>query len=117
MNYFIKKFIALLQRSGFKLGKKLKVESSKQREKWNLFNINQSVLDNDLIKGPHIELFYNNMAVIEGCLGVYEYNDTYLKLRLQKGAIVLCGEDFDIMSFENRTITVKGKINSLEYCM
>lgn len=116
MNYFIFLFIALLQ-GVLKLGKKLKIESSKKSQKWNLFKINQDVLERDLISGPHIELFYNNMVVIEGCLGVYEYNDTYLKLRLQKGAIVFCGKEFDIVNFEDKTVTVKGKIDSLEFCM
>ena len=50
-------------------------------------------------------------------MGVYEYNDTYLKLRLSKGALVLCGERFDIVTYEEKTITVKGKINSLEFCL
>ncbi len=106
-----------MTRGVLKLGKKMKIETNKQKEKWNLFKINEAVLNEDLIKGPHIELFYNNQAVIEGCLGVYEYNDTYLKLRLQKGAVILCGAGFDIVCFENKTITVKGKINSLEFCV
>lgn len=99
------------------MGRKLKIESSKQKQKWHLFNVNQSVSEYGLIKGAHIELFYNNMAVIEGCLGVYEYNDTYLKLKLKNGAIVFCGKNFDIVNFENTTITVKGKIDSLEFCL
>ncbi len=98
------------------MGKKLKLETAKKKEKWNLFKIKDSVLEDDLIKGAHIQLYYNNMVVIEGCLGVYEYNDAYLKLRLQKGAVVLSGASFDIVSFEDKTITVKGKINSLEFC-
>lgn len=99
------------------LGKKFKIEKSEKREKWNLFKLNSAVLDDDLIKGPHIELFCNNQIVVDGCLGVYEYNDTYLKLRLSKGALVLCGERFDIVTYEEKTITVKGKINSLEFCL
>ena len=99
------------------MGKKLKIERSEKSTKWNLFKMNSAILDNDLIKGPHIELFYNNQAVIEGCIGVYEYNDTYLKLRLSKGALILNGEAFDILTFEDKTITVKGKINSLEFCL
>ena len=54
------------------LGKKFKIEKSVKREKWNLFNLNSAVLDDDLIKGPHIELFCNNQIVVDGCLGVYE---------------------------------------------
>ncbi len=99
------------------MGKKFKIEKSAKKEKWNLFKINSSVLDDDLIKGPHIELFYNNQIVIDGCKGIYEYNDTYLKLRLDKGALVICGKSFDIVTFENNTITVKGKIDSLEFCL
>lgn len=99
------------------MGKKLKIERSEKSTKWNLFKMDSAILDNDLIKGPHIELFYNNQVVIEGCIGVYEYNDTYLKLRLSKGALILNGEAFDILIFEDKTITVKGKINSLEFCL
>lgn len=117
MNYFIKFFIALVLKGVYFLGKKFKVERSKRKEKWNLFRLNDAVLDDDLIKGPHIELFYNNQIVIDGCLGVYEYNDTYLKLRLNKGALIICGENFDIVTFENKMITVKGKISSLEFCL
>ena len=99
------------------MGKKLKIERSEKSTKRNLFKMDSAILDNDLIKGPHIELFYNNQVVIEGCIGVYEYNDTYLKLRLSKGALILNGEAFDILTFEDKTITVKGKINSLEFCL
>jgi sporulation protein YqfC len=55
--------------------------------------------------------------VIEGCKGVIEYNDNYLKLRLSEGAIVLVGDNFDIVSFEEKTICIKGKINSLEFAV
>lgn len=97
------------------MSKKLKIEKSKKKEKWNLFNSKVDVIDKDLLTGTHIELFFNNQIVIEGCLGVLEYNDTYLKLKLQKGAIILVGNQFDIVTFENKTMTVKGKINSVEF--
>ena len=50
-------------------------------------------------------------------MGVLEYSDSYLKLRLPKGALTVCGGCFDIVSFEGTTITVKGKISSLEFCV
>jgi sporulation protein YqfC len=48
-------------------------------------------------------------------MGVYEYRDTYLKLKLNKGAVIICGSDFDITQFENRLITIKGIISSVEF--
>ena len=50
-------------------------------------------------------------------MGVMEYTDTYLKLRLPKGALTVCGTEFDIVTFEDTTITVKGNMSSLEFCL
>ncbi len=99
------------------MGKKLKIEKNKKKEKWNLFGTDASPLESALLTGPRIELFSNNRAIVEGCLSVYEYNDNYLKLKTTSGAVILVGEAFDIVSFGDKTITVKGKISSLEFSM
>ena len=98
------------------MAKKLKLETGKKKEKWNLFTSGEKMLGTELLKGAHTEIFGSSRIVVEGCLGVYEYNENYLKLRLKKGALVLCGCDFDISSFEEQTITVNGKIATLEFC-
>lgn len=74
-------------------------------------------MDAGLIKGPHIELFSNREITVDGCCGVFEYAENYIKLNLGRGALILCGTDFDIVLFENRTITVKGSISSVEFCV
>lgn len=99
------------------LAKKLKIEKNKKKEKWNLFGTERKGFESTLLAGPRIELFSNNRAVVEGCLSVYEYNDNYLKLKTTSGAVILVGEAFDIVSFGEKTITVKGKISSLEFCV
>ena len=96
------------------MAKKLKLEKSKVKEKWNLLG---NAPEKSIFKGPHIELFSSTEILVEGCLGVYEYNENYLKLRLNTGALVLVGEDFDIISFEDKAIAVKGKITSLEFAV
>ena len=97
------------------MAKKLKIEKSNKKEKWNLFGDNSLGLQNTLLQGCRIEIFSNNEAIIEGCLSVYEYNDSYLKLKTTSGAVIFVGQEFDIVSFEQKTITVKGKISSLEF--
>ncbi len=97
------------------MAKRIKIEKQKKKEKWNIF-ATQEVADSTFLRGAHTEIFSNERVVIEGCLGVYEYNDCYLKLRLSKGALVICGSDFSISSFENTTISVSGKITTLEFC-
>lgn len=99
------------------MSKKLKIEKSKQKEKWDLLGKGESISDAVMISGTHTEIFSNNRINVDGCLGVAEYKDTYIKLRLSKGTLILCGCGFDIVFFENKLITIKGKISSVEFCM
>lgn len=98
------------------MAKKLKIDSKKKKEKWRIFNCADAVVDRDMLNSSHIEIFGSGEIVVEGCKGVFEYNDTYLKIKLEKGCLIVCGSCFDITSFENSLITVKGKITSLEFC-
>ncbi len=99
------------------MAKKLKIEKSNKKEKWNIFKTSVGELEKTILSGPRIEIFSNNQMILEGCLGIYEYNENYLKLRLSQGALVLEGENFDIVSFEEKTIVIKGKFSSLEFCV
>ncbi len=98
------------------MAKKYKIEKSEKKTKWNLTKIGED-LNSNILAFSHIEILGNSALTLEGCLGVAEYNDTYMKLKLQKGSLILCGEKFDITLFENRQITVKGKISSVEFCV
>lgn len=117
MNYK-KKNIILLKRSGVVfVSKKLKIEKSRKKQKWNLINCTENLLETDMLCGAQIEILGNNKITIDGCYGVFEYKDTYLKLKLAKGSIIICGSGFEIIFFEKHLITVKGKISSLEFCV
>ena len=97
------------------MAKKFKIEKSKKRLKWNLMP-KSDLIEGDILSSCHIEIFGNNKIEIDGCAGVYEYTNDYIKLRLKTGALLICGNDFDIITFENKSITVKGNIKSVEFC-
>lgn len=97
------------------MSKRLKIERMKKKGKWNLIKSGQEIIDGSILKGAHTEIFGDGKITIDGCMGVSEYRDTYLKLKLSKGSMIICGDGFDIVYFENRLITVKGKISSLEF--
>ena len=99
------------------MSKKLKIEKSKKSEKWNISGREKIDSQTAILKGPHTEIFGNSCINIDGCSGVEEYRDTYVKIRLCKGSIILYGKGFDIAFFENKLITVKGEISSLEFCV
>lgn len=98
------------------MAKKLKFVKTKKRIKWNLLP-NDNYIDDNIFSKSYIEVFGNKKIEISGCEGVYEYTAEYLKLRLKQGAIIITGKDFDIISFENKVISVSGDIKSIEFCV
>ncbi len=98
------------------MAKKLKIEKGKKQPRWNLMP-KTDFIDSTMLKSPHIEIFGSGKIEIDGCEGIYEYTDDYLKLRLKNGALLICGSEFDILTFENKAITVKGHIKSIEFCV
>lgn len=98
------------------MAKKYKIEKSEKKNKWNL-SVKSEDLSSNILASSRIEITGNFALTLEGCLGVSEYTDTYMKLKLQKGSLILCGSGFDITLFENKQISVKGKITSVEFCV
>lgn len=94
--------------------KKIKIKSKKEKEKWQLFG-GEILPQKEMLTLPRIEMLGNREITIDGCLSVLEYSDTYMKLKLKKGHIIICGIGFDILSFEGTAITLKGKISSVEF--
>ncbi len=92
-----------------------KIKTPKKKHKWRLLSLSEEAANTEILGSAHIEIFGNGKISIEGCLGVYEYKDTYLKLRLVKGTVILCGIGFNITYFENNTISIKGKISAVEF--
>lgn len=99
------------------LSKRLKIEKSSKKTKWNLLKLDDRFIDKDVLLSPHIEIFGNDKINIEGCYKVLEYTDSYLKLKLKQGQLILQGNKFDILLFERRLITIRGKISSVEFCV
>ena len=92
-----------------------RVKLKKKKSKWKLGGFSEDETARENIGSARIEICGNTRITIDGCLGVYEYRDTYLRLRLTKGTVILSGIGFNIVFFENRQITVKGKISSVEF--
>ena len=98
------------------MSKKYKIEQNHKKVKWNLTATDKPQNPN-FLSSSRIELIGNNILTLEGCHGVIEYTDTYIKLKLSKGSIILCGNRFDITLFENKLISIKGNFSSVEFCV
>ena len=93
-----------------------KFKSSRNSKKINLIECKNDIFDNERLRGAHIEIYSNKEIVIDGCLGIFEYSESYIKLNLCKGTLAISGSMLNILSFENDMITVRGTVSSIEFC-
>lgn len=91
----------------FKTGKKKKV----------ILGYKQAVEEIKKISGARIEMISNKEVSIDGCKGIVEYNDEYVKLRISDGVLVLIGSSLSIPVFDGPFITISGKISNIEFCV
>lgn len=68
----------------------------------------------DIVKG-NIELFGNKQIIIDGCKGVIDYNEDFLKLDLGKIILKVTGKNLVIDSYIYEQVDLKGEIVSVEF--
>ncbi len=96
---------------------KFKFKSARKKDKLNLISNKNEIIDTEMINGAHIEMFSNKKLLLDGCYSINEYENDYIKLKLKKGVLLLCGDKFYIESFEDKRISIKGNFTSIEFCV
>ena len=99
------------------MSQKFRFISNRKKQGINFFENKSEKNKENLILGSHIELLSNQEVTIEGCKAVLEYKDNYIKLKLNKGMVIICGNCFDIVLYDKELITVKGVISAVEFCI
>lgn len=66
------------------------------------------------VKG-NIELFGNRRVIVEGCKGVIDYSEDFLKLDLGNIALKIVGKNLVIDSFIYEELDLKGEIALVEF--
>ena len=89
---------------------------SNKKNKINFLPRNEEVFQTEMTHS-HLEMFSNKKIILEGCKKILEYRDDFIKLKLKKGSVTICGSDFLISDFEMECVTVLGCISSLEFCI
>ena len=66
---------------------------------------------------PHIELFSNREANVEGCLGIIEYDSSLIKLNCSGITVKFSGDSMCINNMNEGLACVTGTIVSVEFGM
>ena len=64
---------------------------------------------------PHIELLGNREVTVDGCKGILEYDDGFIRLNMRKTGLRLTGRDLMISALSDRTAVIEGYILSIEF--
>ncbi len=63
----------------------------------------------------HIEICSNREAIVEGCRGVLEYDDTLIKLDTGKLIITFKGSELCLGTFQLQQTVIRGNIVSIDF--
>lgn len=96
------------------MGKKFKFKSSKQK-RMNLIKNRSDEAHDNLITGFRIEILSNIELIIDGCTGILDYNEDYIKLKLKRKCVLIFGSSLSVLSFEEEHIKIGGILFSLEF--
>lgn len=64
---------------------------------------------------PQIQLSGNRTIYIEGCRGILEFDDCYLKISLGKKTLTVVGAELTVEGYEGHNVTICGRIQGLEF--
>lgn len=64
---------------------------------------------------PMTELISNREAVVEGCAGIVEYNDTKVSINCKKTIITFEGSDINLRALSSDIVEVTGIFSNISF--
>ena len=86
---------------------------SKSKEKLRLFNHIET--EKNIIGASRIEMLSNREISVDGCRQILEYNDLYVKIKINEGELIITGKSLGIPVFDGSQIKISGVIGTLEF--
>ncbi len=73
------------------------------------------LLETNQIGSTRIEIIDNKKIVVEGCYGIQEYANEFIKINLPKGTLTVFGSELFLSLMRDKAITLEGNISSIEF--
>ena len=96
---------------------KFRFTGDKNKKRIRLFGYEETLDNAQKFSGSKIEMLSNREISVDGCRGIAEYNDAYVKLKIIGGSLIINGKSLTIPVFSRPIITVTGRIDSVEFCV
>lgn len=66
-------------------------------------------------EASQIELLSNREALVDGCKGVMEYNENFIRLNLGKMTVRFCGRNLQLRGMSEGNVVIEGFIQSIDF--
>ncbi len=93
------------------MSRKLKTGLTENKNKLKLFCKNTPAE----IAGPITHICGNKEVSVDGCLGVIDYYENLIKLRIAGGEILFSGTGLRIVELTDSSALIKGTVHSVEF--
>lgn len=91
-----------------------KPKNKKYSEIIENMGLNSFALKN-MLSPVHLEMKSNREAVVEGCLGIEEYDENIVKIKMPKMGICFFGKKLEIKCMSVDSLVIEGVISSIEF--
>lgn len=92
-----------------------KNQNNEEEKKHTLVGTFLQLPETSISNMAQIDLMSNREALIEGCKGVVEYNEDYIRLNLGNMGVRFCGRSLQLRSMNEECVIVEGFIQSIEF--
>jgi sporulation protein YqfC len=92
-----------------------KIKLTKRNLKQKMKNNLEDCFDS-FKKCGSITLYDNKEIYIDGCYGIAEITEEKIKISIGNRFVEIMGRNFDIKDYTDKSITICGKIDTLEFC-
>lgn len=93
------------------MGKVLKTGMAQKRNKIKFFDSGETAG----VTGPVTQVFGNRRATLDGCIGVIDYHENIIRLRVQNGTVTFCGRDLCMEELSDTSAQISGTVDSVGF--
>lgn len=91
------------------------LRAEKPKEKKTLVGALLQMPQTPLAQLSQIELMSNREALVDGCKGVVEYNEDFIRLNLGSMMVRFCGRSLQLRSMSEQSVVIEGFIQSIDF--
>lgn len=95
--------------------REMSAKNSKKSSKKKKLFCRENLANIPFIDSAHFEINSNKEVIIDGCKCILEYDENFIKIKMEKMDVLFWGRDMEIKCMTTDSLVIKGVIASIEF--